>query len=366
MAYAIDFAAVLEAQERLDRPLSWRVSRTRVARSDELDQLAGRELFFKCENEQRGGAFKIRGAMNAIICLDDEDKAWAWGGVCTHSSGNHALAVALAAKVRGVDAHIVMPKSASKFKVDKVERQGAVITFCEPDLKSREDAVAHVIKDTYATFVHPYDNPNVIAGQGTAALEFMQEVEHPEAYGWYKHWFEKDVIPGEFDALITPVGGGGLLAGTCIAARATQPNCRLFGAEPTGADDAALSLAAGELIPQDCPDTICDGLLTSLGELTWPILRDHLESIVTVTDDEVVEAMRLLHEHLDMVVEPSGAIPLAAVLSDQFRALHGIERVGLILSGGNIDPDWLRNLLLRRQRWRKAFARARRMLRRQR
>ena len=352
MAYAIDFAAVLEAEKRI----RMRVTRTRVKRSDELDQLAGRELFFKCENEQRGGAFKIRGAMNAIICLDDEDKAWAWGGVCTHSSGNHALAVALAAKVRGVDAHIVMPKSASKFKVDKVERQGAVITFCEPDLKSREDAVAHVIKDTYATFVHPYDNPNVIAGQGTAALEFMQQVEHPEAYVW--RW--KDIIPGEFDALITPVGGGGLLAGTCIAAHATQPNCRLFGAEPIGADDAACSLAAGELIPQDGPDTICDGLLTSLGELTWPILRDHLESIVTVTDDEVVEAMRLLHEHLDMVVEPSGAIPLAAVLSDQFRALHGIERVGLILSGGNIDPDELRNLLLTHQREAEAMARARR------
>ena len=350
MAYAIDFSAVLEAEKRI----RMRVTRTRVKRSDELDQLAGRELFFKCENEQRGGAFKIRGAMNAIICLDDEDKAWAWAGVCTHSSGNHALAVALAAKVRGVDAHIVMPKSASKFKVDKVERQGAVITFCEPDLKSREDAVAHVIKDTYATFVHPYDNPNVIAGQGTAALEFMQQVEHPEAYGW------KDIIPGEFDALITPVGGGGLLAGTCISARATQPDCRLFGAEPIGADDAACSLAAGELIPQDCPDTICDGLLTSLGELTWPILRDHLESIVTVTDDEVVEAMRLLHEHLDMVVEPSGAIPLAAVLSDQFRALHGIERVGLILSGGNIDPDELRNLLLPHQREAEAMARARR------
>jgi len=333
MAYAIDFAAVLEASKRI----TGKVRRTSVVRSDELDKLAGRELFFKCENEQSGGAFKFRGAMNAIICLDEDDDFY--GGVCTHSSGNHALAVALAAKVRGIDAHIVMPKSASKFKVDKVERQGAVITFCEPDLKSREDAVAHVIKDTYATFVHPYDNPNVIAGQGTAALEFMQQVEHPEAYGW--KW--KDIIPGEFDALITPVGGGGLLAGTCISARATQPDCRLFGAEPIGADDAACSLAAGELIPQDCPDTICDGLLTSLGELTWPILRDHLESIVTVTDDEVVEAMRLLHEHLDMVVEPSGAIPLAAVLSDQFRFRHGrgMKRVGLILSGGNIDPDEL-------------------------
>jgi threonine dehydratase/serine racemase len=231
-----------------------------------------------------------------------------------------------------------MPKSASEFKVEGVKQLGAFITFCEPDLKSREATAAYVLRDTQARFVHPYDNPNVIAGQGTAVLEFMEHVGEPECSWWESRGIVRDITLGEFDALITPVGGGGLLAGTCIAARATQPNCRLFGAEPIGADDAARSLAAGELIPQTGPRTICDGLLTSLGELTWPILRDHLESIVTVTDDEVVEAMRLLHQHLDMIVEPSGAIPLAAVLSDQFRDLDGIERVGLILSGGNIDP----------------------------
>jgi threonine dehydratase/serine racemase len=332
MTYAIDFAAVLEASKRI----TGKVKRTSVVRSDELDKLAGRELFFKCENLQHCGAFKYRGALNAIICLEEKDEVR--GGICTHSSGNHAQAVAGAALDIGVNAHIVMPKSASEFKVEGVKQLGAFITFCEPDLKSREATAAYVLRDTQASFVHPYDNPNVIAGQGTAVLEFMEHVGEPECSWWESRGIVRDITLGEFDALITPVGGGGLLAGTCIAARATQPNCRLFGAEPIGADDAARSLAAGKLIPQTGPHTICDGLLTSLGELTWPILRDHLESIVTVTDDEVVEAMRLLHQHLDMIVEPSGAIPLAAVLSDQFKALNGIERVGLILSGGNIDP----------------------------
>jgi len=314
MAYAIDFAAVTAAAARIDGM----ATRTPVLRSDELDILAGRSLLFKCENLQRVGAFKFRGAWNAITCLGEE----AEHGVCTHSSGNHAQAIALAAKERGVPAYIVMPTTAPNIKVRGVEGYGADIIFCEPTLEARESTATEVIERTGAVFLHPYDNSDVIAGQGTAALELFEEADG-------------------LDALITPVGGGGLLAGSCIAARATQPNCRLFGAEPIGADDAARSLAAGELIPQTGPNTICDGLLTSLGELTWPILRDHLESIVTVTDDEVVEAMRLLHQHLDMIVEPSGAIPLAAVLSDQFRALDGIGRVGLILSGGNIDPSKL-------------------------
>ena len=314
MAYAIDFAAVTAAAARIDGI----ATRTPVLRSDELDILAGRALLFKCENLQRVGAFKFRGAWNAITCLGEG----AEHGVCTHSSGNHAQAIALAAKERGVPAYIVMPTTAPEIKVRGVEGYGAEIIFCEPTLEARESTAAEVIDRTGATFLHPYDNSDVIAGQGTAALELFGEAD-------------------ALDALITPIGGGGLLAGSCIAARAAQPNCRLFGAEPIGADDAARSLAAGELIPQTGPNTICDGLLTSLGELTWPILRDHLESIVTVTDDEVVEAMRLLHKHLDMVVEPSGAIPLAGVLSDQFRALDGIERVGLILSGGNIDPNKL-------------------------
>ena len=314
MAYAIDFAAVTAAAARIDGVATI----TPVLRSNELDILAGRALFFKCENLQRVGAFKFRGAWNAITCLGEEVEH----GVCTHSSGNHAQAIALAAKERGVPAYIVMPTTAPTIKVRGVEEHGAEIIFCEPTLEARESTAAEVIERTGATFLHPYDNSDVIAGQGTAALELFGEADG-------------------LDALITPIGGGGLLAGSCITARATQPNCRLFGAEPTGADDAARSLAAGELIPQTGPNTICDGLLTSLGKLTWPILRDHLESIVTVTDDEVVEAMRLLHQHLDMIVEPSGAIPLAAVLSDQFKALNRIGRVGLILSGGNIDPSKL-------------------------
>ncbi len=254
MAYAIDFAAVTAAAARIDGM----ATRTPVLCSDELDILAGRALFFKCENMQRVGAFKFRGAWNAITCLGDE----AEHGVCTHSSGNHAQAIALAAKERGVPAYIVMPTTAPTIKVRGVEGHGAEIIFCEPTLEARESTAAEVIERTGATFLHPYDNSDVIAGQGTAALELFGEADG-------------------LDALITPVGGGGLLAGSCIAARATQPNCRLFGAEPIGADDAARSLAAGELIPQTGPNTICDGLLTSLGELTWPILRDHLESIVT-------------------------------------------------------------------------------------
>ena len=240
-------------------------------------------------------------------------------GVCTHSSGNHAQALALAAKQRGIPAYIVMPNTAPKVKVAGVQSHDAEITFCEPTLEAREATAASVIERTGATLVHPYDNPNVIAGQGTAAMELFEQA-------------------GPMDAVIAPVGGGGLMSGTCITTRALFPETRLFGAEPEGADDAARSLAAGEYIPQTGPDTICDGLLTSLGQLTWPILRDHLEGVITVSDDEVVEAMRLLLKHLGMVVEPSGAASLAAVLRPEFRELEGIGKVGLILSGGNVDP----------------------------
>ena len=240
-------------------------------------------------------------------------------GVCTHSSGNHAQALALAAKQRGIPAYIVMPNTAPKVKVAGVQSHDAEITFCEPTLEAREATAASVIERTGATLVHPYDNPNVIAGQGTAAMELFEQA-------------------GPMDAVIAPVGGGGLMSGTCITTRALFPETRLFGAEPEGADDAARSLAADEYIPQTGPDTICDGLLTSLGQLTWPILRDHLEGIITVSDEEVIEAMRLLLKHLGMVVEPSGAASLAAVLRPEFRDLEGISRVGLILSGGNVDP----------------------------
>lgn len=291
------------------------VKRTVVVSSEELNDIAGREVLLKCENLQYVGAFKFRGATNAVSMLDEDAEM----GVCTHSSGNHAQALALAAKQRGIPAYIVMPNTAPKVKVAGVQSHDAEITFCEPTLEAREATAASVIERTGATLVHPYDNPNVIAGQGTAAMELFEQA-------------------GPMDAMVAPVGGGGLMSGTCITTRALFPETRLFGAEPEGADDAARSLAADEYIPQTGPDTICDGLLTSLGQLTWPILRDHLEGVITVSDEEVIEAMRLLLKHLGMVVEPSGAASLAAVLKPEFRDLEGISRVGLILSGGNVDP----------------------------
>ncbi len=311
MGYAVEFSDVQAAAQRI----AGTVKRTAVVSSEELDDIAGREVLLKCENLQHVGAFKFRGATNAVRMLDEDAEM----GVCTHSSGNHAQALALAAKQRGVPAYIVMPNTAPKVKVAGVQSHDAEITFCEPTLEGRESTATSVIKRTGATLVHPYDNPNVIAGQGTAAMELFEQA-------------------GPMDAVIAPVGGGGLMSGTCITTRALFPETRLFGVEPKGADDAARSLAAGEYIPQDGPDTICDGLLTSMGELTWPILRDHLEGIITVSDEEVVEAMRLLLKHFGMMVEPSGAASLAAVLSPEFRELEGIGRVGLILSGGNVDP----------------------------
>ncbi|MCH2259781.1 MAG: pyridoxal-phosphate dependent enzyme [Candidatus Thalassarchaeum betae] len=311
MGYAVEFSDVQDAAERV----AGTVKRTVVVSSEELNDIAGREVLLKCENLQHVGAFKFRGATNAVSMLDEDAEM----GVCTHSSGNHAQALALAAKQRGIPAYIVMPNTAPKVKVAGVQSHDAEITFCEPTLEAREATAASVIERTGATLVHPYDNPNVIAGQGTAAMELFEQA-------------------GPMDAMVAPVGGGGLMSGTCITTRALFPETRLFGAEPEGADDAARSLAADEYIPQTGPDTICDGLLTSLGQLTWPILRDHLEGVITVSDEEVIEAMRLLLKHLGMVVEPSGAASLAAVLRPEFRDLEGISRVGLILSGGNVDP----------------------------
>lgn len=310
MAAKVNFDDVRAAAERIEGI----VARTPVLSSPALDSLAGRRLFFKCENLQHVGAFKFRGASNAVALLGEEAER----GICTHSSGNHAQAVALAAKQRGVPAYIVMPESAPQVKVEGVRSHGAEITFCEATLEARETTAAVVMERTGATFVHPFDDPRVVAGQGTAALELINEV-------------------GPLDAIIAPIGGGGLLSGTSITTRALLPQTRIFGAEPEGADDAARSLAAGKLIPQTGPNTICDGLLTSLSDLTYGILSEHLEDIITVSDDEVIEAMKLIRDHLDMIVEPSSATVLAAILQPEFMTLEGIDSVGLILSGGNVD-----------------------------
>lgn len=297
--------------------------RTPVMTCETLNCMSGRRLFFKCENLQKVGAFKFRGACNAVSRLSDSEAA---AGVVTHSSGNHAQALALAAGMRGIPAFIVMPQTASPVKKAAVLGYGAEVIECEPTLEARETTASDVQQRTGARFIHPYDHRDIIAGQGTATLELIQQVTETGT---------------ELDAVIAPVGGGGLLAGMCIAARDHSSSLRIFAAEPVGADDAARSFAAGTLIPQTGPNTIADGLLTSLGELNWPIIRDHVESIVTVTDEQIVSAMRLLWERAKLLVEPSSAVVLAAILDDRFQMLEGIESIGLILSGGNVNLDKL-------------------------
>jgi threonine dehydratase/serine racemase len=313
--YAADLGAVQEAAGRL----AGRAHRTSVARCATLDRLAGRALFFKCEHLQKAGAFKFRGACNAVCKLPAEAAA---RGVVTHSSGNHAQALALAAKLRGIPAHIVMPRTASAVKRRAVVDYGGRVIECEPNQAAREATAAAVLAQTGGTLIHPYDNPDIIAGQGTVALELLEEVT-------------------DLDALVAPVGGGGLMAGLCVAALELRPSLRIFAAEPAGADDAARSKAAGALIPQTAPRTIADGLLTGLGQLTWPLIRDRVERVLTVRDEEIIQAMRLAWERAKLLIEPSAAVPLAAVLGAEFRALPGLGRVGIVLSGGNADLDHL-------------------------
>jgi len=289
--------------------------RTPVLTSKTLDQLTGRKLFFKCENFQKVGAFKFRGGWNAVSMLSDDE---AEKGVCTHSSGNHAQAVAYSAQKRGIPAYIVMPNNSPDVKLNAVKGYGANVTLCEPTLEARRTTLDGIAKKTGAAVIHPFNNPNVIAGQGTAALELIEEVS-------------------ELDAVIAPIGGGGLMSGTCITTRSLLPKAKLFGAEPKGADDAYRSLKEGKMLPQENPNTICDGLLTSMGENTWKILKDHLNDIYTVSDDEVIKAMKLIWERMKIIIEPSCATPVAVVMSPEFKQLEGIEKIGIILTGGNID-----------------------------
>ncbi|MFO1394065.1 MAG: pyridoxal-phosphate dependent enzyme [Steroidobacteraceae bacterium] len=291
------------------------VHRTPVITSRTLDGRAGASLYFKCENLQRVGAFKARGAANAVLGLDDASRA---RGVVTHSSGNHAAALALAARNAGVRAWIVMPRNAPTPKVESVRRLGGEIVFCEPTLEAREAACAEVGRSTGATLVHPYDDAAVIAGQGTAALELH------------------DDVPG-LDALVVPVGGGGLLAGTSIVGVAA--GIRTFGTEPAAVDDAARSLATGVRQPPTGGHTIADGLRTALGALPFEIARRNVADIVTVSEQEIVAAMRLVWEVTKLVIEPSSAVPVAALLERRLP-LEG-RRVGVILSGGNVDLDAL-------------------------
>jgi threonine dehydratase len=287
--------------------------RTPVVTSASLDRLAGARLFFKCENLQRTGSFKARGATNTVLSLGAEEAA---RGVVTHSSGNHAAALAWAARLRGIPAHIVMPRNAPEVKREAVEAYGGRITLCEPTLAAREAAAREVLERTGAVLVHPYDDERIIAGQGTAALELLEELP-------------------DLDVIVAPVSGGGLLSGTAIVAAELRPGIRAIGAEPAGADDAARSLAAGRPLPMENPQTIADGLRASLSPLTFSILRQRVSRIVLVSEEEIVAAMRLLFERLKLVVEPSGAVSAAAALFGKLGA--GGRRVGIIVSGGNVD-----------------------------
>jgi threonine dehydratase/serine racemase len=314
-SYAITLNDVQAAAKRI---APW-IHRTPIMTCATLDHLAGRKLFFKCEQWQKVGAFKFRGASNAVLKLSETE---ARRGVVTHSSGNHAQALALAAKLRGITAHIVMPRSASPVKRRAVEGYGANVIECEPTLAARETKVAEVQEKTGAVLIPPYNHADVMAGQGTAAMEMLQD--NPA-----------------LDAIVAPIGGGGLMTGVAIAARALKPTCRLFAAEPLGADDAARSKALGDMVPQTNPQTIADGLLTSMGDLTWPIVRDLVEAVVTVREDEIVQAMRLMWERAKLLIEPSSAVAVAAVLTPGFKELQNLPNVGVILSGGNANLDRL-------------------------
>jgi threonine dehydratase/serine racemase len=292
--------------------------RTPTVTCDTLDRLAGRELFLKCENLQKTGSFKFRGATNAVRALSDEVAA---RGVVTHSSGNHAQALALAAKMRGVAAHVVMPRTAPAVKKAAVLGYGGRVIECEPTLAAREATAAAVVADTGGTLIPPFDHPDVIAGQGTACLELLTDVP-------------------DLDAVVVPVGGGGLISGFAIAGRGLQPTLRVFGAEPELAGDAARSKATGERQPAMPPTSVADGLLTGLGDLTWPVVRDLVEAVFTVTEAEIVAAMRLVWERAKLVIEPSAAVGVAVVVGEAFRRVDA-ARVGVVLCGGNVDLDRL-------------------------
>ena len=308
-----DIAAIRAAHARV-APY---VHRTPVLTCAALDELVGARLYFKCENFQKVGAFKARGACNAVFSLAEDAAA---KGVVTHSSGNHGAALAYAAQRRGIPAFVVMPENAAKVKQANVARFGATIRLCAPTQAARERACADVQRETGATLVHPYDDVHVIAGQGTAVLELLEDVP-------------------ELDAVIAPVGGGGLISGTSIAARAIRPGITIYGAEPAGADDAARGFASGRVEPLPHPDTIADGLRATLSERTLQAIRRNVTAIPTASEAAIASAMRMTWERMKIVIEPSSALPLACVL-ESGMPIAG-RRVGIIVSGGNVDLDHL-------------------------
>lgn len=289
------------------------IYRTPVLSSSLINEIAGIEIYFKCENFQKMGAFKMRGATNALLQLSESGKEF---GVATHSSGNFAQALALAAKMQGVKAYVVMPSNAPEIKKAAVKGYGGIVIECTPTLVARETTLNEVVNKTGAIFLHPYNDYQVIAGQGTAAIELIEE-------------------HNDLDAIFAPVGGGGLLAGTAMAAHHFSPKTKVIAGEPLGADDAWQSLQKGEIIPQSDPKTIADGLLTSLGSKTFPIIKEHVTKIIRVNEDEIIASMRLIWERMKIIVEPSSAVALAALLKEKNK--YKGQKVGIILSGGNVD-----------------------------
>ncbi len=309
---SLTLADIIAAAERI-APY---IVRTPVLTNDRLDTSFGGKLFFKCENLQAAGAFKTRGACNAVFSLDETEAA---RGVATHSSGNHAAALARAAQLRGIPAYIVMPITAPRSKVHNVGSFGGWIRFCEPNLAAREAACARVLTETGAALVHPFDDYRVMAGQGTAVLELLEQAP-------------------DLDAVLCPVGGGGLLCGTAIAAKGVRPGIKVYGVEPALADDVAQSLRAGKRVTIPSPATIADGLRTNCtGEKNFPIIRDRTDGILTVSEEAIRSAVRLLTGALHLEVEPSAAVPYAAVLEGKIPA--GLKNIGLILTGGNVDQE---------------------------
>jgi threonine dehydratase len=293
------------------------IHRTPVLTNSWLNDACRASLFFKCENFQKVGAFKARGATNAVFALDDET---ARRGVATHSSGNHGAAVARAAKLRGIPAHIVMPSNSAKVKIRAVESYGAQVVFCEPTEESREIKCAEVINETHATLIHSFENEHVVAGQGTAAIELLEDIS-------------------DLDVIMCPVGGGGLLSGTSIAAKSMRPQIKVIAVEPENADDAAQSLRAGRRLVTEKKFTIADGLRTNIGEPNFAIVQSYVDDIVTVSEEAIISAMRTIWETMKIIIEPSAAVPYAAI-ADGVIDVNG-KRTGIILTGGNVDLDTL-------------------------
>ena len=293
------------------------IHRTPVLTSTFLNAHSGAQLFFKCENFQKAGVFKARGASNAVFGLSDEmlEK-----GVATHSSGNHALSLSYAAGRRGIPCHVVMPSTAPQAKKDAVKGYGGIITECEPSTSSRESVFARVQAETGAEFVHPYNDPRVIAGQGTCSAELIKQVEN-------------------LDAVIAPIGGGGMVSGTCLTLSNLAPDIKIYAAEPDQADDAARSFRAGHIIADDAPNTVADGLKVPLKDLTWHFVSNHVTDILTCSEQEIIDAMKLIWKRMKIVMEPSSAVPLACILKN--KNVFAGKRVGVIITGGNVDLDLL-------------------------